>query len=589
MLTCTTCGQRNPETETFCSRCGSFLEWTGQRDDGPAVSSTGPGPVLPQVTRPVRPTGGDRPTAGPAVIAALGQAALRVEPGSQVSVSVDVRNNGRTVDRITVEILGEVARWASVQPVALNLLPDSRQNVTITFAPPRSSEALAGVFDTGIVVRSSEHPAEPVLLRATVEIGAFVEYEVDMTPRIARARHRGRYTIRATNSGNSPLTIAVTGTDPEAVLRFAPPPGGIGVPPGATTSGILRVSGPGWRFRGSARTWPFQVTLTPGSGPPGSGMPAPGSKRVLDGTLIQKVAFYGRLPLATAIVGAAVAAYAAIAIARPFGPEFRLPFDLPWLSTTPVAVSSPAPTEARPPRTAEPPTEPPPSDQPPPTEPPPTDQPPTETPAAWWADAAAEASSAGFDLGQPTSEGTTSEGMRYEDFEAGEVVERSSGVFWVPGPILDKWRGLGGGGANAGDLGYPITSLLRATDGKHRRGMFDRGSVYWDQNGTYAVYGVVWDGMLSLLSGLDHVRKLNLGIPDFTGYPNADSQLFPDGTGLQSFETGYLWVADGVPGMCTTANDPRNRKVPVCTDIPLPSFVPVTPLPTPTPEPTPAP
>ncbi len=572
MLTCIKCGTQNRDGETFCGRCGSFLEWTGRPDETGA-----PGAVLPQAQRARPPV--TSPVSGPSVLADLAQATPRVEPGNPATFSVAVQNTGRTVDQVGLEVFGDLAPWARVQPPSVNLLPEGRQSIGVQVLVPRSHEVPAGTYEIGLAVRSQEHPDQPVYLRTTLEIGPFVEYELELTPKIVRARHRGRYRLRATNTGNTPIAFAISGTDPEAVLRFSTARGDLVVAPGTTAAAEVRVTGPGWRLRGSQRTLPFQLSVAPSSGP----------KRVLDGVLNQTVVFHGLIPLMTILATAAVAAVVAIAALRPFGPGFTLPF----FGGVNAAAVSPAPpqTAAPPPTTAPRSEQPPPPSEAPPTEQPAT-EPPTSAPADWWSDATGEASSLGFDLGQPTSGGTTSEGMRYEDFEAGVVIERSDGHYWVPQAIRDKWLGLGGSGPDPGTLGYPITSLKPAKDGVHRRELFDNGSIYWDDRGTYAIFGDLWTDLVKRLNGIDHVKGLNLGIPDWVNYPNGDSQTFADGTALQTFQTGFTWIADGQSGWCNTQRrPPKTDQAPFCADVVVPQFVPLPPelRQTPTPEPTPVP
>ena len=48
---------------------------------------------------------------------------LTVEPGSEVSVFVQVRNTGEIVDKYTLEVLGEAAQWAKLDPPDLSLCP----------------------------------------------------------------------------------------------------------------------------------------------------------------------------------------------------------------------------------------------------------------------------------------------------------------------------------------------------------------------------------------------------------------------------------------------------------------------------------
>src|SRR5437763_663395 len=91
-------------------------------------------------------------------IATLSTTALTVEAGQEAGFTVGVRNGGTVVDQFTVDIVGEVAVWATVQPEMVNLLPGQTGTVNVKFAPPRTSEAVAGSWTFGVRVASQEDP-----------------------------------------------------------------------------------------------------------------------------------------------------------------------------------------------------------------------------------------------------------------------------------------------------------------------------------------------------------------------------------------------------------------------------------------------
>jgi len=61
-------------------------------------------------------------------------------------------------------------------------------------------------------------------------------------------------------------------------------------------------------------------------------------------------------------------------------------------------------------------------------------------------------------------------------------------------------------------------------------------------------------------------------------YPTADTQVSPDGTALQTFQTGFMWIENGQSGWCNTQRPPdKADQAPFCGSVVVPSFVPLPP------------
>ncbi|MEU0998574.1 hypothetical protein ABZ344_32955, partial [Streptomyces olivaceus] len=74
----------------------------------------------------------------------LEPASATVDPGSTTRVRLRVRNTGDVVDEYRFEPFGEVAPWTRIEPQTLRLYPGTTGTVELTFAPPRTSDAVAG-------------------------------------------------------------------------------------------------------------------------------------------------------------------------------------------------------------------------------------------------------------------------------------------------------------------------------------------------------------------------------------------------------------------------------------------------------------
>lgn len=234
-------------------------------------------------------------------IASLHTARLAVEPGAQTECTILVRNSGRVVDQLVVDVLGDSARWATVEPPVVNLLPGDQAEVAVRFAPPRSAEAPAGPTPFGVRVRSREDPTGSVVEEGVVEVGAFSQVVVELVPRRSRGSRKGRHEIAIDNTGNQPATVEILAVDPDEVLRFRLDQSVVTVEPGTAAFVGLKVM-PRDRFlRGAEQAHPFQVLVNDGSGPP----------LTADGTMAQRqVLPKWLLPALLALVALAIVAVA---------------------------------------------------------------------------------------------------------------------------------------------------------------------------------------------------------------------------------------------------------------------------------------
>ena len=203
---------------------------------------------------------------------------LAVEPGSQVSVAVRVRNTGSVVDQFTFQILGDAGAWATVQPGTLSLFPSAEETATIAFSPPRSASVPAGQMPFGVRVISKEDPGGSVVEEGVLDIAPFSDVFAELAPRTSRGSGGATHDLAIDNRGNAPLNAALDAVDPDRLLTFDIKPPGVMADPGTAAFAKVAVR-PRRRFwRGSSRTRPFQVLID-----------SPGVASVtVDGTLVQE-------------------------------------------------------------------------------------------------------------------------------------------------------------------------------------------------------------------------------------------------------------------------------------------------------------
>ncbi|GLZ39471.1 hypothetical protein [Actinokineospora sp. NBRC 105648] len=190
---------------------------------------------------------------------------LAVTPGETATTAVRVNNSGTLVDQFTVDVVGDAAAWARVEPAVINLLPGTEAEVSVTFAPPRDGTVPAGAVPFGVRVLSREDPATgSVVEEGVLDVLAYTDLRVELVPKTLKGRSRARGELVVDNAGNHPLAVEIAVADPEDELRLDVDHPALTVEPG--TSAFLRLRArPHDRFlRGPERRHPFQVTVTSG-------------------------------------------------------------------------------------------------------------------------------------------------------------------------------------------------------------------------------------------------------------------------------------------------------------------------------------
>lgn len=204
--------------------------------------------------------------------------AIAVEPGQSVSVDIRIRNTGTVVDEFVLDVLGDAAGWAVVEPGSVSLFPGAEGTAKAVFSPPRAASTPSGIIPFGLRARSREDPAGSAVEEGSVEVGTFQEPYAELVPRTSRGSSSGRHDLAVDNRGNARLSAEIEATDADRQLTFDVKPPAVVVEPGMAAFARIRVS-PARRFwRGQPKTRPFQLYVKPEGGVP----------ITLDGTLLQE-------------------------------------------------------------------------------------------------------------------------------------------------------------------------------------------------------------------------------------------------------------------------------------------------------------
>ncbi|WP_394427552.1 COG1470 family protein [Streptomyces sp. SGAir0957] len=186
---------------------------------------------------------------------------VSVTPGSTASTSLTVRNDSDIVEAYSLEVVGECAAWATVEPERISLYPGTSETVTIKLAPPRSPEVRAGEKPLAVRVLPTEHPEAVRVPETTVRVAEFRQLRTEIAPRRRRGWLRGRYRIALRNEGNCPVQVGCTPAQPGEELAFAFRPTERKLEPGESDAVGLRVRTGKPVWFGNPVVWPFTVAV----------------------------------------------------------------------------------------------------------------------------------------------------------------------------------------------------------------------------------------------------------------------------------------------------------------------------------------
>lgn len=201
------------------------------------------------------------------------------------------------VDQFAIQVLGDAAVCAVVEPPSLSLFPGAEQTVTVRLRPPRASAVAAGQMPFGIRVVSHEDQGA-VVEEGTLSIEAFRQTTAELVPRKLACSRSATHELAVDNNGNVSIEVLVSGSDPDAALSFGFRPPGLAVAPGRAGFVRVRVSPRRTFLTGPPRSLPFQLQVASTGEPP---IPVDGS--MVQGPLLSRAmrnATLGALAVAAA-------------------------------------------------------------------------------------------------------------------------------------------------------------------------------------------------------------------------------------------------------------------------------------------------
>ncbi|MEP7358736.1 MAG: FHA domain-containing protein, partial [Anaerolineales bacterium] len=219
-----------------------------------------PGP--PAVAAAATPTRANAPAGATLVVAppatpvqvTLKGPAQPVAPGAAVTAVLTIQNRGVSADEFVIRVSDVPAAWVRLSMERVTLPANGQEQVTITFAPPRSAEAVATDHRFTVSVISREHHTG-VNAVGVLKVLPYAGFALSLQP----VRSRRDFQVLAENQGNAPATYRLSGVDDENALLYSLGQDTVSVPAGQTLAVPLQVIPKAQPRIGASQIRPFSI------------------------------------------------------------------------------------------------------------------------------------------------------------------------------------------------------------------------------------------------------------------------------------------------------------------------------------------
>ena len=235
-------GHPNPNGTTYCAECKQYIDAT----TAPAEPPTEVLPAEPLVS--------------------LSQPSLSARVGSEATCEVLIEGDVAVAKQYTVEISGDAAPFASVDPSSIEVAPGTVAVVLLTFRPVASG-AEGGELSYVVRVAPSDRPEAPRLVMGRIELDPAVAVEapslsMQLRPQTSRGRGGAEHLLIVQNLGAEPMTAEPTAMGPGDSVAIAIEPPAVAVPAGGTATMRVRIRPREMLWFGK-REHPFRVLAGP--------------------------------------------------------------------------------------------------------------------------------------------------------------------------------------------------------------------------------------------------------------------------------------------------------------------------------------
>ncbi|MDX2161432.1 MAG: protein kinase [bacterium] len=186
---------------------------------------------------------------------------IRVTPGSQVTLALEVVNQSKLVDHFTVQVYGVPNDWITLPAAPLYLLPGARDTTSIEFHPPLAPSSTAGAHAFEVRVTARAQGIVSPAVQGALEIAPFYDFLADMEP--MQIRRRGLIDLTLSNTSNIACTYNVTVRDKQKAMHVYVPGKQFTLMPGQTEYIDIRIRAKNRPLIGRAETKYFDVQVAP--------------------------------------------------------------------------------------------------------------------------------------------------------------------------------------------------------------------------------------------------------------------------------------------------------------------------------------
>ncbi|OLT21075.1 hypothetical protein BJF78_34755 [Pseudonocardia sp. CNS-139] len=179
-------------------------------------------------------------------------------PGGESRVRVTVHNPGDRDEQYRLDVLGDAARWAQLEPRLL-AVPAGESGVTdVVLRPPHGTTAPPG---TALGVRCVRvgGAEQGVVAEADLLVSPVADLDARIEPAVGSGARRSRHVVTLHRHGSAPAPVVIETGDPRQALGFAVAPREVTVEPGGTERVYVTARTRRPVLLGARRTHPFTV------------------------------------------------------------------------------------------------------------------------------------------------------------------------------------------------------------------------------------------------------------------------------------------------------------------------------------------
>ena len=231
-MRCDRCGRENGPDAQFCAQCGA-----------------------PVAAAPVK-----------RLAVTLTPDQISAPAGRATVARLEARNVGTLVEHVRIVLDGAAARWTTVDPGMLPVMPTESALAVVTVTPPRTAAAAAGHHALILQLQAEGDGAVLGRADALVTVAPFAALTGRIVPHELTRWRGGNATLELTSGGNEAITAAITATDDDEALVFSGLPASVTVAPGATVRLPFRAAARGWHVTGQIAPHAFAATVTTADG-----------------------------------------------------------------------------------------------------------------------------------------------------------------------------------------------------------------------------------------------------------------------------------------------------------------------------------